>query len=197
MTFSDNLMVSVIAGVFGLIPALLQWVAALSQRRDRATRLEQLRGELEFLERWSQLKLRIQPAVVGETDRELQSALDRLLAEFHVLSRRGEPSLARADLSRTRRIFLLYTPPTRRAWRWHTVFYVLVVICVAMIVSDLLNPTYDPKTGQNEFGNLLLGMVVIFAYPFYRIHRAARDEARRFLSRPDSEPKEADRESRI
>jgi hypothetical protein len=48
-----------------------------------------------------------------------------------------------------------------------------------MIVADLLNPTYNPQTGQNEFIDLLIGMMVILGPVLFLLQRLARKEANR------------------
>jgi hypothetical protein len=40
-----------VAGLFGLVPLMVQIATTRAQRRDRMTRLNQLQAELEFLER--------------------------------------------------------------------------------------------------------------------------------------------------
>jgi L-serine deaminase len=41
-----ELLVALVAGLFGLVPAMLQITATMLQRRDKATRLNNLRAEL-------------------------------------------------------------------------------------------------------------------------------------------------------
>ena len=78
-----------------------------------------------------------------------------------------------------RRMLLLFTPVSAKGWSYHTLFYVLVLFSIAMIVTDFQAPTYDPVTGESEFGLLVIGVVVLFGPPVFLFMRLAnRDRAR-------------------
>ena len=47
---STELTVALVAGLFGLVPLTVQIATTRAQRRDRMTRLNHLRAELELLE---------------------------------------------------------------------------------------------------------------------------------------------------
>ena len=65
-----------VAGLFGLVPLMVQIATARAQRRDRMTRLNQLQAELEFLERLHALE-----GKVGAQDETAAPRTDLAMSE--------------------------------------------------------------------------------------------------------------------
>ena len=65
-----EVVVALLAGLFGLAPIMLQVATARAQRKDKSTRLNNLRAELEFLERLGALHEQV---VAGDDPARLQT----------------------------------------------------------------------------------------------------------------------------
>jgi hypothetical protein len=212
MGIPENVGVALVAGTFGLIPIILQWIATYSQRRDRIHRLDNLRAELEFLERLSAFQGKIgdgENPIQSETKLRVENAVSDLLDQYSALPKdipsapavpsrpsTEQPSTERPSAERPppppveqhslfRRVFLLYQPETPLGWVWHTLFYILMSIFLTLLISDFFNPTYDPETGANEFWYLLFGLAFLEGIPLLVLQRLARYEARK-SQLPDS-----------
>jgi hypothetical protein len=158
-----------IAGLFGLLPAIMQFLAQRATARSHNNHIARLMSELEFLERVSSLSKSGERAQL-----DVNPDAARILSEYRAL-REGEAKAAQkpVKVSFVRRLLLLFTPPTATGWVLHTAFYVLLIFIGAMLVSDYQNPTYDPDTGENEFIYLVVGVVIIFGPILFFLRRAA------------------------
>lgn len=178
---------ALMAGSFGLVPVMLQWFATISQRRDRSTRLNNLRTELDFLERLSAVHetTGVEDGLTPQqTKLKIYNAVSDLLEQYSALPKDVRPTAGadrRSVERRTlfRRVFLLYTPETMLGWVLHSIFYVLLIVILTLLISGFFNPPTDNETGANEFGYLLIGLVIIFALPLLILHRLARRQAAR------------------
>jgi hypothetical protein len=135
-----ELLVALVAGLeFGLVPAMLQITATMLQRRDKATRLNNPRAELEFLERLNTLHTQF---VAGDEDAQRQAsiriseAVTNLLEQYSTLVERdraavdgGKPP-SQVQPPFFRRVFLLYWPDTTAGRVLHTAFYMLGLVFV-------------------------------------------------------------------
>jgi hypothetical protein len=131
-----------VAGLFGLIPLMVQIATTRAQRRDRMTRLNHLRAELELLERLHTLQGKVSAtdeAAKPQTNLVISAALSTIWDQYNKLSEiapspvvGGEQPSAR-QISFLRRTFLLYTPHTTSGWIWHTLFYMLAIIFGFMV----------------------------------------------------------------
>ena len=178
-----ELAVALVAGLFGLIPLMVQIVSTRAQRRDRMYRLNQLQAELELLERLHALQGKVSAtdeAAKPRTNLVINDALGKLLAQYNKLSEiapsaavGGKQPPAR-QLSFLRRAFLLYNPQTISGWVLHTLFYVWGFAFVGMtlmlpfIFADL-----------RSIVSVFIVTVVIFGVPLLIIQRSARRNAAR------------------
>src|SRR5215204_4388954 len=128
---------SFVAGLFGLVPLMVQIASTRAQRRDRMTRLNHLRAELELLERLHTLEGKVSAtdeAAKPRTSLVISDALSNLWDQYNQLSEIApstvvggkEPSPR--QLSFLRRVFLLYNPRTTLGWILHTLFYTCAII---------------------------------------------------------------------
>jgi len=175
----ENLLVSIVAGLFGLIPLILQWLSDRSKTKSKHDRILKFSNELEFLEKWvnlySESLTNEKTQQVQMAPQSVQSDLERILAEYRYL--REESELGEQErpskVSFIRRMLLLFRPSTEKARLIHSIFYFLLIFAIAMLVSDLQSPTFDPQTGENEFGDLLLGIIIFLGPPLLLLQRAA------------------------
>ena len=128
---------TLVAGLFGLIPLMVQIASTRAQRRDRMTRLNQLRAELELLEQLHTLQGKVSAtdeAAKSQTNLDISDALRKLLDQYNQLSEIAPSAISGGQqpsprqLSFLRRAFLLYNPRTTSGWILHTVFYMLASI---------------------------------------------------------------------
>ena len=177
----QQIIVAVVVALCGILPALLQSLANRANRKTTSHRLQQLSTDLDFIERWSKLSREQQSATEPAPAPQLQGDLDRVLGQYRALKARDAHEDIREfpEISFLRRMLLLFTPASPIAWVYHTVFYVLVLFSTVMLVEDWLNPTFDPKTGQNEFIYLLIGLLVLFGLPAIFLVRKANQERKR------------------
>src|SRR5215217_5546772 len=184
-----ELAVALVAGLFGLIPLMVQIVSTRAQRRDRSYRLNQLQAELELLERLHALQGKVGApgeAANPQTNLAISDSLRKLLDQYNKLSEiapsavggRKQPSAR--QLSFLRRGFLLYSPHTTSGWVLHTLFYVWgfvfvgVTLMLPIIFADLVS--------------IVIGFmfeVAIFGIPLLIIQRFARRNAAQ-IEEPDS-----------
>jgi hypothetical protein len=143
-----ELAVAFVAGLFGLIPVMVQIASTRAQRRDRMTRLNQLRAELELLERLSTLvegKVSAgDEAAKPQTNLVISDSLSKLLDQYNKLSEIAPYGVVGAkppsprQFSFLRRAFLLYNPRTTSGWILHTLFYMLAIIFVTWFLFALI-----------------------------------------------------------
>jgi hypothetical protein len=184
---------ALVAGLFGLVPLMVQIVSTRAQRRDRMSRLNQLRAELELLERIHTLQGEVSAtdeATKPQTDLVISDSLRKLFEQYNELSEItpsavvGGKQPAPRRLSFLRRAFLLYYPHTTSGWILHTLFYMIAIIYVmwfllAVISAILLE---DPSGRVNDLVDALLGfafLAVLFGIPLLIIQRLATRNAAR------------------
>lgn len=180
---STEVLVALLAGMFGLAPIMLQVATARAQRKDKTARPNHLRAELEFLERLGtlheQVVTREDPARL-QTKARIGEAANNLLDEYKALPRATGPSLegARRSSEQTskqfsifRRMFLIYAPETLVGWVLHTLFYVLALILISLTLLGTVG------TEQGLAGGLLTSLAVwgvIVGIPLLIVQRLAR-----------------------
>ena len=175
-----------VAGLFGLIPVMVQIISTIAQRRDRMTRLNQLRAELELLERINTLQGQVSAgdeAAKHRTSLIVSDSLSKLLDDYNKLSEiapsavGGGKQPSPQQLSFFRRAFLLYRPHTPSGWIWHTMFYSWGLAggggYVASLIVALAQPPYD--LGELVKTYILAGIYV--GFPLLIIQRLARRNA--------------------
>ncbi len=150
---SKEITVAFVAGLFGLIPLMVQIVSTRAQRRDRMARLNQLRAELELLERLHTLQGKVgatDEAAKPQTNLVISDALSKLLDQYNQLSEIAPSAISGGkrpsarQLSFLRRAFLLYYPRTTSGWILHTLFYMLASIVFGTFLA-LLPSTFAGK----------------------------------------------------
>jgi VIT1/CCC1 family predicted Fe2+/Mn2+ transporter len=169
------LVAPLVAGVFGLIPLMVQIVTTRAQRRDRMTRLNYLLGELELLERLHALQGKVDAtdeAAKPRTDLVISDALSKLVDRYVQLSE-ITPSATSGELSILRRRLLMYKTDTTSGKILHTLFHMLASLVV--IVPYLLLPSIV----SGVFGvDDILFLTFIFFIPsgivLLIVHRLAR-----------------------
>ena len=133
---------ALVGGLFGLIPLVVQLVSTRAQRRDRMTRLNHLRAELELLERLHTLEKEVgarDEAAKPQTDLIISDSLSNLLDQYNKLSEIAPSAVAGGkqpspqQLFFLKRAFLLYTPRTTSGWILHILFYMFSVIFWALL----------------------------------------------------------------
>jgi hypothetical protein len=183
---STEFTVAIVAGLFGLVPFMAQIVSRRAQRRDRMTRLNQLRAELELLERLHTLQGEVSAtdeATKPPTNVVIRDALRKVLDQYNKLAEiapstvvgRKPPSTQ--QLSFFRRAFLLYNPHTIFGWTLHTLFYMIATIFVFYFISQLFGFFYPVSIGTKLL--YLGGYVVGFGIPLLILQRLARRNAAR------------------
>lgn len=177
----QQIILAVVGGLFGILPVVLQGLANRASRKSTSHRLEQLSADLDFIEQWSRLSREQNCGAEPAPTLQLQGDLDRVLRNYRALKARDEHEDVRefTEISLVRRMFLLFTPASARAWIYHTVFYVLVLFSVVLLADDWFNPTFDAETGQNEFYSLLIGLLLVFGLPAVLLARKANRERQR------------------
>jgi hypothetical protein len=135
-----------VAGLFGLIPLMVQIATSRAQRRDRIYRLNQLQAELELLERLHALQAEVSApdeATKPQTDLVISDSVRKLLEQYNELSE-ITPSAAAGSKqpypeqhSFLRRAFLMYNPQTASGWLWHTLFYIFASILVFLLFGEV------------------------------------------------------------
>ena len=135
-----------VAGLFGLIPLMVQIATSRAQRRDRIYRLNQLQAELELLERLHALQAEVSApdeATKPQTDLVISDSVRKLLEQYNELSEitpsaaAGSKQPSPEQHSFLRRAFLMYNPHTTSGWLWHTLFYIFASILVFLLFGEV------------------------------------------------------------
>jgi len=169
------LVAPLVAGLFGLIPFLVQIVTSRAQRRDRMTRLKHLLAEVELLERLHALQGKVaatDETAKARTDLVISDELSKLVNRYVQLSE-ITPSATSGELSILRRALLMYKADTTSGQILHTLFHVLASLVI--IVPYLLLPSII--SGAFGVDDILL-LTFLFLIPsgivLLIIHRVAR-----------------------
>jgi hypothetical protein len=126
---------------------MLQIATAIAQRRDRMTRLNRLRAELEFLERLNTLHTEFvarDKDAQNQVNTRISSAVSNLLDEYSTLIETDCPAVvgskppSQQKPAVFRRLFLLYSPSTTPGWVLHTVFYMVGLVFVTWTLFFLV-----------------------------------------------------------
>ena len=179
-----------VAGLFGLIPLMVQIATSRAQRRDRMTRLNHLRAELELLERLHTLQGEVSAtdeAAKPRTNLVINDALSNLWDQYNNLSEL-EPSTVvggkepSSQLSFLRRAFLLYTPHTTSGWILHTLFYMLAIVFGFLLIMGV-------GLSIGGFFGPGLGIMAVYGPPLgialFIIQRRARHNAAHNAAQPE------------
>ena len=183
---STELTVALVAGLFGLVPLMVQIVTTRAQRRDRMTRLNHLRADLELLEHLHTLQGEVgttDEAAKPQTNQVISDTLSKVLEQYNNLSEIapstvvGGKSPSRRQLSFFRCAFLLYNLPTISGWILHTLFYMIATIFVFLWIGEL-----SGFFSSDAIGTTLAymgGDVVVYGIPLLILQRLARRNAAR------------------
>jgi hypothetical protein len=172
----EKVIVAVVAGLFGLMPVILQWIAKRGESRSRHNQITKLTEELNFIEKWVKLSQETSTEQVSSPPHSVQNDLFSILNEYREIRTRKEVNAASQPLSEVglfRRWFLLFSANSTKGWIVHTIYYFLVIFMFAVVIGDLESPTYDPETGESQFVYLLIGLAVIFSGPLIVLQRMA------------------------
>ncbi|MGJ8652291.1 MAG: hypothetical protein ACSHX8_03365 [Opitutaceae bacterium] len=174
----EKIIAALIAGLFGLLPALFEWLSNRSKKKLREARLTSLQDELNFLERWSKLAnqsgIKNQEVDASGSSTNIKPELYRLLNEYRSFYRLNlRKSQVIKEISVFRKIFLLFKPHNFTAWLVHTLYYFLFCFVSIALIIDYMNPTFDPDTGENEFIYLVIGFAVLLGPPIVILQRLA------------------------
>src|SRR5215212_10260635 len=173
-----------VAGLFGLVPLMVQIATTRAQRRDRMTRLNRLRAELEFLKELDALQGKVSArdeAAKPRTNRDISNALRNLLYQYNELSENapsaaagGKPPPPRR-LSFFQRAFLLYNPQTTSGWILHTLFYMIGFLFLFVAVGEIIVTILNRDLGGFLSAEAIT--VVSLGIPLLIIQRFARSNA--------------------
>lgn len=180
----EKVVVPILIGLFGLLPAAVQWLAERNRSRSRQTRIQRLTSEVEFLAGWHKAARIAAGETAAETDERARRHLDALATAYEALLDADRSPQAR-EVGRLRRSLLLYWPDTDKAKLVHAGFYVVACTAVGVVLTEQPNFQYDPDTGSNDFIDLIIGSLIVFAplliglqHWATRLHRrAVRGEA--------------------
>jgi len=187
----NELTVALVAGIFGLIPLIVQISTTRAQRRDRMTRLNHLRAELELLEHMHTLQGKVSaPDEVAkpQTNDVISDSLSRVLEQYNNLAEfapstvvGGKPSSPR-ELSFLRRVFLLYNPRSLLGWIFHTLFYISTMIFGFDLLLDLPLLLLFQR-GIGEVLSEVASNILVFGLLSLIFQRLARRNASRNVAR--------------
>ena len=171
-----------VAGLFGLVPLMVQIATTRAQRRDRRTRLNQLQAELEFLERLHALEGKVgaqDETAAPRTGLAIGDSLSNLWDQYNKLSELASSAVGgdkapSSQRSLLRRAFLLYTPHATSGWVWHTLFYILSFTCVGWLIAGVYYAIVLGKPSQIGAG---AAAALFFGIPLLIIQRLARRNA--------------------
>jgi hypothetical protein len=180
-----ELAVALVAGLFGLIPLMVQIVSTRAQRRDRMTRLNHLRAELELLERLHTLQGEVSAtddATKPQTDLVIRDSLSKVLDQYNKLSEIAPSTVVGGKkpppqrLSFFRRAFLLYQPLTTSGWILHTLFYMIGFLVLSSWFLEIIGVFRGTMVDHLTY---MAVDVVVYGIPLLILQRLARRNATR------------------
>jgi len=157
------------------------------------TRLNQLRAELEFLERLHALEGKVgaqDEAAKSRNDLAIGDSLSNLWDQYNKLSALA-PSTVVGDkqpssqLPFLRRTFLLYTPHTTSGWILHTLFYMFGIFFVFVV---FITVALAVEVGMGAF----LTSTIIYVIPVGFVLLICQRRARRNATHIAAQPEESD-----
>jgi hypothetical protein len=170
---------SLVAGLFGLIPLMVN----------------HLRAELELLERLHTLQGKVtagDEAAEPQTNLVVSDALSNLWDQYNKLSALapspvvgGKEEPSSRQLSFLRRTFLLYTPHTTSGWISHTLFYMFAIFFVFVV---FITVALAVEVGMGAF----LTSMIIYVVPVGFVLLISQRRARRNAARIAAQPEESD-----
>ena len=169
----EKIFIAMVAGLIGIVPALLQWLSARNKVKSKEHDLYKLSNELEFLERLAKFTQErdTETAEQGKNEfaKSIAAEVERLFYQYKLLQNLESEVVAKpVKLSLIRRSTLLYQPQSIRGWVVHTIFYMLFAFSIAIILGNL-----DMQEKEDEFLSLILGMIAIFGPIFLILQRIA------------------------
>jgi hypothetical protein len=163
----EKIIITIIAGFFGLIPILIQWGSNRSKVKSKEHHLTKITSQLSILERMAEFSQKYGDSENKSFSGNLQQELNRLYFQYislqSVEDEKQEPS---RELSVFRRALLLYKPSSFGAWVSHTLFYMFAWISLALLYSDI-------SEGVEDLGIAIFLNVVIFGIPLLIFQRTA------------------------
>jgi hypothetical protein len=187
----SELAVALVGSIFGLIPLIVQISTTRAQRRDRMTRLNHLRAELELLEHMHTLQGKVgapDEVAKSQTNDVISDSLSRVLEQYNNLAEiapstvfGGKPSSPR-ELSFLRRVFLLYNPRSLLGWIFHTLFYISTMILGFDLLLDLPLLLLFQR-GIGEVLSEVASNILVFGLLSLIFQRLARRNASRNVAR--------------
>lgn len=164
---SENLVIALSVALLGVLPNLWRILEGRRSSKSNVHRIERLKAELDFLTILLTLSKDIADAVAQRASlvyAEYLEVKDGTRGHIPVL-----PGIFR-------RLFLLFQPVTKAGWVLHSIFYTLVLFSAALILSELVDPTFDPKENilmkdgittipGSEFEYVIYGVMIFFVPP--------------------------------
>jgi hypothetical protein len=144
----EKVLLAAVAGLFGLIPALLQWVSERSKSRSRNGQLSRLLSELQYLNEWAKIAIIFKDTGAPHQDTKIFTSLEvelkKNLAEYASLREEVQKTpLPAAEISSIRRYLLLFPPSGFKGWLVHSIFYsfgifTFTLLCFIVVYGDLI-----------------------------------------------------------
>ena len=182
----EKILIAMVAGLFGILPAFLQWLSARNTAKSKEHNLHKLSNELEFLERL----VKFAQEYGTETDdkeknklsKSIPDEVERIFYQYKLLQNlKSEVAEKPVEISLLRRSTLLYQPQSISGWSVHTIFYMLFIFSIAVILGNL-----DMLEEDGDFFDMILGMIVIFGPIFLILQRIATRIRKKEIS--DAQP---------
>lgn len=169
----EKILIAMVAGLIGIVPALLQWLSARNKAKSKDHDLYKLSNELEFLERLAKFAQERGTEAAEQKKNEFAKSIpaevERLFYQYKLLQNlESEVAAKPVKLSLIRRSTLLFQPQSISGWAVHTIFYMLIAFSIMIILANL-----DMLEEEDEFSNMILGMIVIFGPIFLILQRIA------------------------
>ena len=165
----EKVLIATLAGLFGVLPAIIQWISGRNKIKSYEHKIQKLSNELEFLD-----KVRKFDEENGELTSQAHLEAERIFQQYRELQTNDtEEKIQDTRISFVRRAFLLFKPLSFKASIVHTIFYVLFFFISSMIISEYGTQEIDPVTGRNSFNMFMIGISVMFGPVFFLLQRIA------------------------
>lgn len=172
----ENILIAMVAGLFGALPAVIQWFSSRSTLKVHERKLANLSNELSLLERLLSISKGISTDSVeaSQFSKTIQTEAERIFHRYQLLHESDkDETIHPLNVSFIRRALLLFQPCNAKGWVVHTIFYVMMLFVASIILTELQSPTIDAETGESEMIYLLIGLTVLMGPFFLLLQRIA------------------------
>lgn len=178
---TEEIIKGLIAGLFALVPILVQSLSERRRARSMQHRVARLSNEITFLEGWAKLARECREVVPGRSlDQswgQMGEMLDRMLSEYReVRLEQSRAASSEGGVSLIRRSLLLYRASSWKAMVVHGFFHAGLLFALLMVVAGGFVEMDEGASEEGmlmQFFYMLVGVLILFGIPLLILQQVA------------------------